>query len=82
MVGSGQLPKFRDNLYHDAEDDLWLIPTAEVVLVNMHGDEILAPVTCRSTTARTSPASGARSSRLGATCAGSSGATSSTRSRW
>jgi seryl-tRNA synthetase len=41
MVGSGQLPKFRDNLYHDAEDDIWLIPTAEVVLVNIHGDEIL-----------------------------------------
>ncbi|MGE3911285.1 MAG: serine--tRNA ligase [Chloroflexota bacterium] len=42
MVGSGQLPKFRDNLYHDAEDDVWLIPTAEVVLVNIHGDEILS----------------------------------------
>jgi seryl-tRNA synthetase len=41
MVGSGQLPKFRDNLYHDAEDDVWLIPTAEVVLVNIHGEEIL-----------------------------------------
>jgi seryl-tRNA synthetase len=41
MLGSGQLPKFRDNLYHDAEEDLWLIPTAEVVLVNMHADEIL-----------------------------------------
>ena len=41
MVGSGQLPKFRDNLYHDAEDDVWLVPTAEVVLVNIHGDEIL-----------------------------------------
>jgi seryl-tRNA synthetase len=41
MLGSGQLPKFRDNLYHDAEDDLWLIPTAEVVLVNIHADEIL-----------------------------------------
>jgi seryl-tRNA synthetase len=43
MIGSGQLPKFYDNLYHDAEDDLWLIPTAEVVLVNMHSDEILPP---------------------------------------
>ena len=41
MLGSGQLPKFRENLYHDAEDDVWLIPTAEVVLVNIHGDEIL-----------------------------------------
>jgi seryl-tRNA synthetase len=42
MIGSGQLPKFRDNLYHDAEEDVWLIPTAEVVLVNIHGDEILS----------------------------------------
>jgi seryl-tRNA synthetase len=41
MVGSGQLPKFRDNLYHDAEEDAWLIPTAEVVLVNIHAGEIL-----------------------------------------
>lgn len=45
MIGSGQLPKFYDNLYHDAEDDLWLIPTAEVVLVSMHADEILDPGT-------------------------------------
>ncbi len=42
MVASGQLPKFRDNLYHDAEEDLWLIPTAEVVLVNIHAGEILS----------------------------------------
>jgi seryl-tRNA synthetase len=45
MVGSGQLPKFYDNLYRDAEEDLWLIPTAEVVLVNLHRDEILPPDT-------------------------------------
>jgi seryl-tRNA synthetase len=43
MVGSGNLPKFRDNLYHDAEDDLWLIPTAEVPLTGLHRDEILEP---------------------------------------
>ncbi len=41
MVGSGNLPKFGDNLYHDTEDDLWLIPTAEVPLTNLHRDEIL-----------------------------------------
>lgn len=38
---SGQLPKFRDNLYHDVEDDLWLVPTAEVPVTSMHRDEIL-----------------------------------------
>ncbi len=43
MVGSGNLPKFADNLYHDAEDDLWFIPTAEVPLTNMHRDEIIMP---------------------------------------
>jgi len=41
MWHSGQLPKFRDNLYHDAEEDFWFVPTAEVPLTNMHGDEIL-----------------------------------------
>ena len=41
MEGSGNLPKFGSNLYHDEEDDLWLIPTAEVPLTNIHRDEIL-----------------------------------------
>jgi len=45
MVGSGNLPKFADNLYHDAEDDLWLVPTAEVPVTNLHRDEILEPGT-------------------------------------
>ena len=43
MEGSGNLPKFSDNLYHDDEDDLWLIPTAEVPLTNLHRDEVLPP---------------------------------------
>ena len=42
MVGSGNLPKFGDNLYHDDEDDFWFIPTAEVPLTNLHRDEILS----------------------------------------
>jgi seryl-tRNA synthetase len=41
MVGSGNLPKFSDSLYHDEEDDFWFIPTAEVPLTNLHRDEIL-----------------------------------------
>jgi seryl-tRNA synthetase len=41
MVGSGNLPKFADNLYHDEEDDFWFVPTAEVPLTNLHRDEIL-----------------------------------------
>ncbi|MQF65169.1 serine--tRNA ligase [SAR202 cluster bacterium AC-409-J13_OGT_754m] len=43
MLGSGNLPKFGDNLYHDEEDDLWLIPTSEVPLTGMHNGEILQP---------------------------------------
>lgn len=43
LVGAGQLPKFEDNLYHDVEDDVWLVPTAEVPLTNLHRDEILPP---------------------------------------
>jgi seryl-tRNA synthetase len=42
MVGSSNLPKFADNLYHDVEDNLWFVPTAEVPLTNMHRDEILS----------------------------------------
>ncbi|MCS7055971.1 MAG: serine--tRNA ligase [Thermoflexales bacterium] len=41
LFAAGQLPKFRDNLYHDAEEDFWMVPTAEVPLTNLHGDEIL-----------------------------------------
>lgn len=45
LYGTGSLPKFGDNLYHDDEDDLWLIPTAEVPITNIHRDEILEPGT-------------------------------------
>jgi len=41
LWADGKLPKFRDNIYHDAEDDLWLIGTAETPLTNLHRDEIL-----------------------------------------
>jgi seryl-tRNA synthetase len=41
LYASGQLPKFAENLYHDAEEDLWMVPTAEVPLTGLHMDEIL-----------------------------------------
>jgi seryl-tRNA synthetase len=41
MVGAGQLPKFADNIYHDAEEDYWFVGTAEIPLTNLHRDEIL-----------------------------------------
>ena len=45
MIGSGNLPKFRDNLYRDDETDLWLIPTAEVSLNGLHQGKIIPPNT-------------------------------------
>jgi seryl-tRNA synthetase len=41
LTGTGQLPKFEDDLYGFAADDLFLIPTAEVPVTNLHRDEIL-----------------------------------------
>ncbi len=41
VFASGQLPKFRDNLYHDVERDAWMVPTAEVPLTSLHAGEIL-----------------------------------------
>ncbi len=41
MWNAGQLPKFYDNLYRDAEEDYWFVPTAEVPLTNIPAGEIL-----------------------------------------
>ncbi len=42
MRGTGQLPKFAEDLYRCADDDLYLIPTSEVPLTNIHRDDILS----------------------------------------
>ncbi|NLX58740.1 MAG: serine--tRNA ligase [Phycisphaerae bacterium] len=42
MTGTGQLPKFEEELYRLRDDDLYLIPTAEVPVTNLYQDEILA----------------------------------------
>ncbi|MBA3801291.1 MAG: serine--tRNA ligase [Acidimicrobiia bacterium] len=41
LTASGQLPKFADDAYHIANDDLWCIPTAEVPLTSLYGGEIV-----------------------------------------
>ena len=41
MTGTGQLPKFAEDLYHCQIDDFWLIPTAEVPVTNYYRDDIL-----------------------------------------
>ncbi len=45
MTGTGQLPKFEDDMYRCDADDAFLIPTAEVPVTNMHADEILDAAT-------------------------------------
>ena len=42
LVGTTQLPKFRDQLFHCVEDDVFLVPTAEVPVTNFHREEILS----------------------------------------
>ena len=41
LVGTGNLPKFGDNLYRDIEEDFWWVPTAEVPVTNLYRDEVL-----------------------------------------
>jgi len=41
LVGTGNLPKFGDNLYRDVEEDLWWVPTAEVPVTNLYRDEVV-----------------------------------------
>jgi seryl-tRNA synthetase len=45
MVGTGQLPKFEEDAYKTTPDDLFLVPTAEVPVTNLHRDEILEGAT-------------------------------------
>jgi len=42
LTGSGQLPKFAEESFRCAEDDLWLTPTAEVPITSFHRDEVIA----------------------------------------
>jgi seryl-tRNA synthetase len=41
LVGTGNLPKFGENLYRDISEDFWFIPTAEVPVTNLYREEIL-----------------------------------------
>jgi seryl-tRNA synthetase len=41
LFASGQLPKFADNLYKDHQEDLWMVPTAEVPLTGIHMGDFL-----------------------------------------
>lgn len=41
LFASGQLPKFEGNLYHDHEENLWMVPTAEVPLTGIHMNDFM-----------------------------------------
>ena len=70
LRGTGHLPKFEQDLFKIAGDwDLYLIPTAEVPLTNLHRGEILDGRSCRCTTPPTRRASAARPARTAPTCA-------------
>ncbi|MBI2953490.1 MAG: serine--tRNA ligase [Chloroflexi bacterium] len=45
MIGTGQLPKFEEDAYRVSDEDLFLVPTAEVPVTNLYRDEILEPGT-------------------------------------
>ena len=72
MTGTGQLPKFEQDLFKTgvADRELFLIPTAEVPLTNLHARETSPSTTCRSPTPRTPRASARRPARTAATPAG------------
>ncbi len=82
MRGTGQLPKFADDLYKCENDDLWLIPTAEVPLTNLHAEEILDEGQLPLYYTAYTPVSVGRPGPTAGTCGACSGSTSSTRWRW
>ena len=84
LTGTGNLPKFEADLFKIAGDwDLYLVPTAEVPLTNLHrGRDPRRPPAPAQATAPTPRASAARPGRTARTCAASSGSTSSTRWSW
>ena len=47
MLGTGQIPHLEDDMYYCEKDDLFLIPTSETMLVNLHRGEIFPKIICR-----------------------------------
>ena len=83
LFGTGQLPKFKDDLFKCEGQDLWLIPTAEVPVTNIfRGETIDAAALAGPLLRLHGLASAARPVRTDAMCAASSGSTSSRRWNW
>ena len=81
VIGTGQYPKMKDDMYWCERDDLWLNPTAEVPVTNLLRTRSSRRTSCRSTTPPTCRRSGGRRAAT-RRCGGSSGSTSSTRWSW
>ena len=83
FYGTGQLPKFEEDLFKLEGTDYYLVPTAEVPVTNLYRDETLdldsLPIKYCAPTRR---ASAAKRGRMGATCGGSSGSISSRKWSW
>ncbi len=80
MWSTGQLTKFSDAMFTDESTDLFMIPTSEVPLTALHGDEILDADGCRCLYARIRRAFAKRQAPQAKTRAASFACTSSTRS--
>ena len=81
MFGTGQLPKFEDDAYHVSGDN-FLIPTAEVVLTNLHAGEVLDAADLPKWYTAFTPCFREEAGSAAATREASFANTSSTRSRW
>jgi len=79
MTGTGQLPKFEEELFHLEGVDYFLIPTAEVPVTNIHATRSLKKTNSRSSTWRTPPASAKRRGHTGKIPGALRGSISSTR---
>ena len=82
MIGTTQLPKFEEDMYGLEDGAMFLAPTAEVPVTNLHREEILAARSCQRNSPLTRPAFGAKPARPGGKLAGSSASISSTRWNW
>ncbi len=83
MYGTGQLPKFAEDLFRIEGRDLWLIPTAEVPLTNLYRDEVIDRGRgCRSASRDGRRVSAAKRDPMARTCAGSFASTSFKKWSW
>ena len=69
LYGTGNLPKFAEDLFKIEGHDFWLIPTAEVPVTNLYRDEMLDAARLPISFARTRRVSAARPALTAATCA-------------